>query len=133
MNKNTIEIIEYNQRASFSGEYTFPEVVRNLVDTGIERYYVDLVGLQKIYYAGAGSLYVSKLSYPTPFPIGEKFSEKEVIEALRAIQKGRISYPDFLDLIMKAGTVNYTVFIHGKQVHYVGSKGEIYIENFPGE
>ena len=133
MNKKIIDVIEHNQKASFSGESTFPEIVGNLMNARIVRYYADLVALQKIYYERDGSIYVSKLPYPNPPQMGEQFSEKQIIEALRSTQQGKIDYTEFLDRIIKAGTVNYTVFIHGKQAHYIGAKGEIYIEHFPSQ
>ena len=131
MKQETIDIIERNMQASFSGEYTFPQIVKNLIEAGIERYYTDLIGLQNIYYTTDGSFYTSKLPYSQPPKRGEIFSEKDVIDAVRTIQRGEIIYPEFLNRVLKAGTVSYNAFLLGRQVHYVGAKGEIYIEPFP--
>ena len=131
MDKRTMDIIEHNLKGSFSGEHTFPEAVKNLIAAGIERYYIDLVALKKTYYAMDGTHCTIQLPYQNDLKTGESFSEKEVIDALRTIQRGDIIYPEFLNRIIKAGTVNYTAFLLGKQVHYVSAKGEIYIEYFP--
>jgi len=131
MDKRIIDIIERNLKESFSGEYTFPEVVKNLIAAGIERYYTDLVALKTTYYATDGSHCTIQSPYPNSFKTGENFSEKDVIEAVRTIQRGEINYPEFLNRIIKAGTVNYTAFLLGKQVHYVGANGQIHIEHFP--
>lgn len=131
MNKDVINIIERAEQASFTGGISFPERVKSLIEAGIQHYYVDLIALQTTYYASDESMYTAKLPYPNPPARGEVFSKKEVIEALRAIQRGEISYPDFLTHIIKAGVINYTAFLLGKQVHYLGAKGEIYIEHFP--
>ena len=131
MSKDVIKIIEHGEQASFKGELSFPERVKSLIDAGIERYYIDLTGVQAIYYATDGSMYTAKLPYPNPPVRGDIFSEKDVVEAVRAIQRGEIIYPEFLNRIIKAGVVNYTAFLGGKQVHYIGAKGEIYIEHFP--
>lgn len=133
MNKDLINVIEHGEKASFKGEISFQERVKSLIEGGIEHYYVDLIAFQTIYYASNGSMYTAKLPYPNPPVRGEIFSEKDVIEALRSIQRSEIIYPDFLNRIIKAGVVNYTAFLTGKQVHYVGAKGEIYIEHFPGK
>jgi uncharacterized protein YbcV (DUF1398 family) len=133
MNKDIINMIGHSTQKSFTKDGSFLERVKTLIDAGIERYYTDLSGIQTIYYGIDGSIYTEKMPYPNPPLRGEKFSEKDVIEALRAIQRGEIIYPEFLNRIIKAGAVNYTVFILGDQVHYVGVKGEIYIEHFPGK
>ena len=131
MDKRTMDIIEHNLKGSFSGEHTFPEVVKNLIAAGVERYYTDLVALKTTYYAMDGTHCTIQLPYQNDLKTGESFSEKEVIDALRIIQRGDIIYSEFLNRIIKAGTVNYTAFLLGKQVHYVSAKGEIYIEYFP--
>ena len=133
MNKDIITIIEQSTQESFKETGSFPERVKTLIDAGIERYYADLIGRQTTYYATDGSMHTSKMPYPNPPIRGSIFSERDVIEALRTIQRGEISYSEFLNRIIKGGTVNYTVFLLGKQVHYVGAKGEIYIERFPGQ
>lgn len=132
MNKEIIDIIESTVQGSFKGELSFPEVVKKLMDADIERYYTDLIAFQKIYYVADGSVHTLKLPYNNSPERGE-FSEKDVIEAVRTIQRGEIDYPEFLGRIIKAGVVNYTAFLLGKQVHYVGARGEIYIEHFPGK
>lgn len=132
MNKEIINIIEDSTKKSFTKEDAFPERVKTLIGAGIERYYTDLSGIKTIYYGTDGATYTEKMPYPNPPKRGDTFSEKDIIEALRAIQQGEITYPDFLNRIIKAGVVNYTVFLLGRQAHYVGGKGEIYIERFPG-
>ena len=131
MNKEIIKIIEDSTIKNFTKEDSFPERVKTLIDAGIERYYTDLSGIQTIYYGTDGATYTEKMPYPNPPKRGDTFSEKDIIEALRTIQRGEIRYPDFLNRIIKAGVVNYTVFLLGGQAHYVGNKGEIYIEHFP--
>jgi uncharacterized protein YbcV (DUF1398 family) len=133
MNKDIVHIIERSTQKSFTKEGSFPERVKTLMDAGIERYYTDLTGIQTIYYGTDGSIYTEKMPYPNPPSRGEKFSEKDVIEALGAIQRGEIIYPEFLNHIIKAGVVNYTIFLSGNRAHYLGAKGEIYIEAFPGK
>lgn len=131
MRQETIDIIEHGIHATYEGKMGFPEWVQILINAGIERYYADLVAQQITYYATNGSIYTAKLPHPKASMSGITFSEKGVIDALRTVQRGEIIYPEFLNRAIKAGTVNYTIFLLGKQAHYIGSKGEIYIENFP--
>lgn len=131
MNQETINIIEKGLQASFTGENSFPEVVKNLINAGIERYYTDLIAFQKTFYATDGSTYTAKLPYSNPPVPGEIFAEKDIAEAIKAIQRGEIIYPEFLNRAIKAGVVSYTVYFLGKQVQYNGAKGEIHTENFP--
>lgn len=128
-----IDTIESISQGSFKGDLAFPDVVKKLMDGNVAHYYTDLITFQKTYYAIDGSIHTSKLPYTNSSVIGNIFSEKDVVEALRAIQRGDIEYPEFLDRIIRAGVINYTAFLLGKQVHYVGAKGDIYIEHFPGQ
>lgn len=131
MNKSTIDIIEHGLQATYKGEMGFLDWVKILIQEGIERYYADLVAQQVTYYTTDGSVYTTKLLHPQASRGDVPFSEKGVIDALRANQQGEIFYPEFLNRAIKAGTVNYTIFLLGKQAHYIGAKGEIYIELFP--
>lgn len=131
MKQEPIDIIEHGLHATYQGKMSFPEWVKTLVNAGIERYYADLVAQQVTYYATDGAVYTAKLSHPKALMSGITFSEKGVIDALRTVQRGEIIYPEFLNRAIKAGTVNYTIFLLGKEAHYIGAKGEIYIEKFP--
>ena len=44
------EIITEAARATLDGSMPFPEVVRRLVETGVEYYHVDYVALRKCFY-----------------------------------------------------------------------------------
>lgn len=130
MNQETIKIIEHFQKAT---KYSFPEKVRKLSERDIEWYYADLVQQQQTYYGEDDSTYTTKLNFTTTPKRGADFSESKVVGALRAIERGDITYPEFLTRIVQAGTVSYTIFLKSKKVLYVGAKGETYSEPFPGE
>jgi uncharacterized protein YbcV (DUF1398 family) len=108
----------------------FPEVIRHLSEIGIERYYTDLVRMEKTYYSHSGESYVEHLSIENLPALANSFDEVKVIEAIRAIQKAQIDYHTFIKNIIAAGTASYTVYLDGKQVIYVGRKGESHTENF---
>lgn len=47
------EIITDVARATLAGTIAFPEVVRRLIETGVEYYHVDYVALRKTFYSAA--------------------------------------------------------------------------------
>jgi len=50
---------------------------------------------------------------------------------LRAIQQRKIKYREFLRQIGEAGTVVYTVHLHGRKAIYLGADGDFFVEPFP--
>src|SRR4029078_5928148 len=109
---------------------SFPERIHNLSKVGIERYYVDLMKLEITYYSQDGKTYAEPMLIENVPVIEVNFDKAKVIEAIRANQQGKIDYQPFLAEIIAAGTVSYTVYLEGKQVVYVGRKGESHTENF---
>jgi uncharacterized protein YbcV (DUF1398 family) len=53
------------------------------------------------------------------------------VAAITAIQRRVIAYPEFLRLIMAAGTASYSVFLNGRKVIYFSRNGEFHVEPFP--
>ena len=125
-------VLQETMNGSFSGTMSFPEVVGRLLAGGVERYYADLVGLQKTYYGVGGTAQANALPLTDPPTIPDTFVEDVVKEALVAIQQRKIQYPEFLRRIMAGGTASYTVFLQGKKTLYVGRHGDFYVEPFPG-
>jgi uncharacterized protein YbcV (DUF1398 family) len=103
MNKEHFETIEQSIQKNFAEGIPFPEQVKMLMGLGVDRYYTDLIALQNTYYTNCGSSYTAKLPYASPCSLGSTFSQTEVIDAIRASQRGSISYPEFLNRIAKAG------------------------------
>lgn len=116
---------------AFQNKITFPEVVRRMAATGVERYCADLVTFQKIIYNAEGQHHTEPLPLKNPPSIAKDFSQPGVQDAIRTIQKGEIDYPEFLRRIMKAGIVYYDVFIQGHKAIYTARDGEFHIEPFP--
>lgn len=105
MNQETITLIENDVLLSFEGKITFPEVVMHLLQAGIERYYVDLVSHQNIYYSVQGETYnvaFPDVDLPT---FGTSFQKDKVVDTIREIQAGKIDYLEFLARVMAAGIV----------------------------
>lgn len=128
----TIEnVIKECEELSFAKNAAFPVVVKKLMEVGIEWYYADLVRLEKTFYTQGLETHCSKIPLQEPKGIEEKFCEEEIRSTLKDIQRGEINYTTFLHRIMKFGVVSYTVFLKGAQAHYLGRKGEIWVEHFP--
>jgi uncharacterized protein YbcV (DUF1398 family) len=109
----------------------FPDCVKLLGSLGIERYYVDLIRMEKTYYAVNGDSYIQRFFVEgMPIP-GEDFDESKVVESLRIHQRGETDYEEFLRKIVHYGSTNYIVYINGKKALYFGRKGEAYTEKFP--
>jgi len=111
----------------------FPDVVKRLGATGVERYTADLVRLEKTYYGTAGDTIHDALPLEDPPAIAEDFSEADVRRAIAASQGQEIGYAEFLRRVMAAGTASYTVFLNGRRAIYFGRDGDFHVERFPGE
>ena len=124
-------VAEECARGSDEGRLPFPQVVRKLMQAGVERYLTDLQRAEKTFHTPDGkSCLVATARIGAA--VAQDFSASGVEAALRQIQAGEISYKTFCARIMKAGCVGYIVSIIGGRAVYYGRTGEIYIEPFPG-
>jgi hypothetical protein len=80
---------------SQGGRLTFPEVVRRLLEAGIESYLGDLATGQETFYTGDGKAHVEQMTLPLA-PIAEEFSSSEVVSAIRGVQADTIRHPEFV-------------------------------------
>ena len=124
------QVIQRCVNGSLAGELTFPEVVGQLAQIGIERYHADYTRQEVTYYFSDGDSVV----IATPHPLHEtadKFSAFMVADAVRQSQRNEHTYLDFIQKTMSAGCVGYFVQITGRQVIYFGRTGECHVERFP--
>jgi|SRR5579872_1346103 len=118
-------------RASDEERVTFGEVVKNLMQAGVERYHCDLIRGEKTYYLPNGESEVIAGEAVGVAPARE-FSATGVDSAVRAIQAGRIQYTTFCKRIAEAGCVGYHVSLVGRRAVYYGRTGDSHVEWFPG-
>lgn len=116
---------------AMSDKMTFPETVRRMSETGVERYDADLTRLEKRHYAGDSSTHIEPMRLSDVPEIRREFSGEGVREAIGAIGRREIDYPEFLRRIMVAGTVSYSVYLEGRRAIYFGRNGDFHIEPFP--
>lgn len=108
----------------------FAKVIYALSEIGIERYYTDLIRLEKTYYSHSNESYVEQVSIENLPVVATNFDKIKVIKAIRFSQQGQSDYDTFIKHLIEAGTVSYTVYLDGNQVVYTGRKGEFHIEQF---
>jgi len=129
MNTNIIAEVA---RKTLAGAISFPEVVSQLLATGVEYYHVDYVGMKKTFYSADGGVVVTSINYENLPAVAPEFS----LEALRAdildSQRNNQHYRDFTRRAMEAGAQGYFAFLRGKRVTYFGRQGDQHTEWFPG-
>jgi uncharacterized protein YbcV (DUF1398 family) len=113
-----------------AGKLIFPEVVRRLLEVGVESYFCDLAMGGETFYLSDGKSYQEKMILPLS-PIAEDFSSSDVIAAIRGAQADTIRYPEFIKRSAAAGVIAYWAFLTGRKVIYFGRKGEFHVEDFP--
>lgn len=131
MDSHVKETVTECTRASDGGRISFGEVVRKLMEAGVERYHADLVRAQKTYYMPTGESEVVRNEANNVTPAMD-FSAAGVEAAIRAIQSGSIRYKEFCERILAAGCVAYLVSITGRRAVYYGRTGDSHVEWFPG-
>jgi uncharacterized protein YbcV (DUF1398 family) len=112
------------------GKMTFPQVVKGLLETGVESYLVDFAAKQKTHYLTDGTTHMVPMILE-PGPIALEFNGAELVAAIRAAQADTVRYPEFVKRATAAGVIGYWAFLAGKTVIYFGRKGEQHIEEFP--
>ncbi len=112
------------------GKMTFPQVVRGLLEVGVESYLVDFAAKQKIHYLADGTTHTVRMILE-PGPIVEDFNSVDLVAAIRGAQADTVRYLEFVKRSTAAGVIGYWAFLTGKKVIYFGRKGEQHIEEFP--
>jgi uncharacterized protein YbcV (DUF1398 family) len=115
---------------SQAGELVFPEVVRRLLEAGVESYFADLASGKETFYLSDGKTHAEMMTLSRG-PVSENFSSSAVVAAIRGAQTDTIRYPEFVRQSLQAGVSAYWAFLTGKKVIYFGRKGEMHVEEFP--
>ncbi len=126
------EIVAEAARATLDGSIPFPEVVRRLLETGVEYYHVDYVALQKTYYSASGGIVKTPINYEGLPAVSADFDADALRAAILDSQQNGQHYRDFTTRAMNAGVQGYIAFLRGQRVTYWGRNGDQHIEWFPG-
>jgi uncharacterized protein YbcV (DUF1398 family) len=124
------QIIHELAIATQQGKMTFPQVVKGLLEVGVESYLVDFSSRQKTHYLKDGSTCTVPMILD-PGPIAAEFDGSGLVAVIRGAQSDTVRYPEFVSRSTAAGVIGYWAFLTGKRVIYFGRKGEHHIEEFP--
>jgi len=110
---------------------SYPDLVKQLIETGIESYTVD-VSSTSILYRLAGGQTVLHPGTIEARTIAPNFDESKTIRAIRNNQEGKTDYPGFMTEIANSGVRFYEATLIGpdKRVTYIGIGGS-YEEAIP--
>ena len=126
------DIVTEAARATLDGSIPFPEVVRRLIETGVEYYHVDYVVLQKRFYSATGDVVTTPIPYEGLPPVAADFDAAGLRAAILDSQRHGQHYRDFTRRAMEAGVQGYIAFLRGLRVTYWGRGGDQHTEWFPG-
>jgi uncharacterized protein YbcV (DUF1398 family) len=124
------EVIHQVMVETQAGQLIFPEVVRRLMEVGVESYFCDLAVGQETFYMANAETFSEKMTLPV-HPVAADFSGSGVVAAIRGAQADTVRYPGFMKRAAAAGVVGYWAFLAGRKVMYFGRKGEVHTEEFP--
>lgn len=129
MNTETITEVA---RATLAGTIAFPEVVRRLIDTGVEYYYVDFVALRKTFYSAGGDIVTTPINWEGLPAVAAQFDLAGLKAAILDSQQHGQKYREFTRRAMEAGVQGYFAFLRGQRVTYFSRGGDQHTEWFPG-
>ena len=126
------EIITKVARDTLAGTIAFPDVVRQLLVTGVEYYQVDYVAMRKTFYSGDGDTVVTPIGYEGLPAVAGEFDAAKLRATILDSQRHGQKYRDFTRRAMEAGVHGYFAFLRGQRVTYFGRAGDEHTEWFPG-
>jgi uncharacterized protein YbcV (DUF1398 family) len=124
------QVIQQLATATQQGEMIFPQVVKGLLEVGVESYLVNFATRQMTHFLVDGSTHTVAMVLD-PGSISAEFSSVDLVAAIRGAQADTVRYPEFVKRSAAAGVIGYWAFLTGKRVIYFGRKGEQHIEEFP--
>lgn len=126
------DIVKQMAHATLAGSVAFPEVVRQLMETGVEYYHVDYVVLNKRFYSASGSVVTTPITFEPLPAVAADFDLAALKAAIVDSQQHQQTYREFTRRAMAAGVQGYMAFLRGQRVTYWGRDGEQHTEWFPG-
>jgi uncharacterized protein YbcV (DUF1398 family) len=126
------QVVAEAARAALDGSIPFPEIVRRLIETGVEYYHVDYVALRTSFYSATGEVVTTPIPYEGLPPVAADFDAAGLRGAILDSQRHGQHYRDFCRRAMQAGVQGYLAFLRGQRVTYWGRSGDQHTEWFPG-
>ncbi|GEM_PF-5701470 len=110
-----------------AGTLDFEGYVKLLTSVNVHCYTVDLKTHDVVYYAGMKSL--TRKFVLGDLNIAPLFNENILKEAIMSMQQKKITYPEFLTRIAKAGVEVYEADFKSQKITYRGRR-KFYVEPF---
>src|SRR5689334_19301652 len=110
------KIISEVARATVDGIIPFPDVVRQLLATGVEYYHVDYVAMRKTFYSGDGNTVMTPIVYEGLPPVARDFDAAKLRATILDSQRHGQTYRDFTRRAMESGVQGYFAFLRGQRV-----------------
>jgi uncharacterized protein YbcV (DUF1398 family) len=126
------KIVSQVARATLDGTMSFPDVVRQLIATGVEYYHVDYVAMRKTFYNAEGDTIITPIDYEGLPRVASEFDAAKLRANVLDSQRHGQKYRDFTRRAMEAGVQGYFAFLRGQRVTYFGRAGDEHTEWFPG-
>jgi uncharacterized protein YbcV (DUF1398 family) len=126
------KIVNEVARGTLDGTISFPDVVRQLIATGVEYYHVDYVAKRKTFYNADGDTIVTPITYEGLPRVSADFDVAKLRANIVDSQRNGQKYRDFTRRAMEAGVQGYFAFLRGQRVTYFGRGGDEHTEWFPG-
>jgi uncharacterized protein YbcV (DUF1398 family) len=119
-------------RASEENRMSFVEVVKKLMEAGVESYLADFRRGTKTYYLPSGEFFEVHAERITAQPAA-KFHQLGVEAAIREAQANKpdYTYKGFCEKVLAAGCAGYIVSLAGRRAVYFGRTAETHVELFP--
>ena len=108
-------------RASLTGSLPFPEIVRNLIQAGVEYYHVDYILLQFTFYGTNAASVVAPLTFEGLPAVAKDFDVAALRQTILDSQQDGQQFREFSQRAMRAGVQGYFAFLKGARVTMVFS------------
>lgn len=118
--------------ATLTGTLPFPEIVKSLVENGVEYYFVDFAARTFTFYSHEGAVVQAPLTYENLPAISGNFDQQALKAAIVDSQQHGQKFRIFCERAVTAGVQGYFAFLRGQRVTYLGRQGDQHIEWFPG-
>ncbi len=119
-------------RASLAGIRPFADIVRQLLDNGVEYYQVDYAAQVFRFYGPSGAMVTVPLLFEDLPPVAPDFDRDELRAAILDSQQNGQKFRAFSQRATAAGVQGYFAFLRGQRVTYLGRQGDQHVEWFPG-
>lgn len=129
MNSLTINTLA---QATLQGSMPFPEIVGQLIDSGVESYHVDYAAHSFTFYSASGQPLVVPFVLDNLSLVSADFDGAALRAAILDSQQHGQAFTAFCERAVRAGVLGYFAHLRGKRVTYFGRQGDQHTEWFPG-